>query len=31
MGELFYKQWVLRHGESVVAAPDVMVGPFHNI
>jgi hypothetical protein len=31
MGELFYKQLGLRPGESVVAAPDVRVGPFHNI
>jgi len=31
MGELFYKQLGLRRGESVVAAPDVKVGPFHNI
>jgi hypothetical protein len=30
MGELFYKQLQLRPGESVVAAPDVVVGPFHN-
>jgi hypothetical protein len=31
MGELFYKQLGLKRGESVVAAPDVKVGPFHNI
>jgi hypothetical protein len=31
MGELFYKQLGLRRGESVVATPDVPVGPFHNI
>ncbi len=31
MGELFYKQLGLRRGESVVAAPDVKVGPFHDI
>ena len=31
MGELFYKQLGLRPGESVVAAPDVRVGPFHDI
>ncbi len=31
MGELFYKQLGLRRGESVVAAPDVKVGLFHNI
>jgi hypothetical protein len=31
MGELFYKQLGLRRGQSVVAAPDVKVGPFHNI
>jgi hypothetical protein len=31
MGELFYKQLGLHRGESVVAAPDVKVGPFHNI
>jgi hypothetical protein len=31
MGVLFYKQLGLRRGESVVAAPDVKVGPFHNI
>jgi hypothetical protein len=31
MGALFYKQLVLRRGESVVAAPDAKVGPFHNI
>jgi len=31
MGELFYKQLGLRRGESVVAAPDVKVGPFHNM
>jgi hypothetical protein len=31
MGELFYKQLGLRRGESVVAAPDIKVGPFHNI
>jgi hypothetical protein len=28
---LFYKQLGLHRGESVVAAPDVKVGPFHNI
>jgi len=31
MGELFYKQLGLHRGESVIAAPDVKVGPFHNI
>jgi hypothetical protein len=31
MGELFYKQLGLHRGESVVAAPDIKVGPFHNI
>jgi hypothetical protein len=31
MGKLFYKQLGLKRGESVVAAPDVKVGPFHNI
>lgn len=31
MGALFYKQLGLRRGESVVAVPDVQVGPFHNI
>jgi hypothetical protein len=31
MGELFYKQLGLRRGESVVAPPDVKVGPLHNI
>lgn len=31
MGELFYKQLGFRRGESAVAAPDVKVGPFHNI
>jgi hypothetical protein len=31
MGALFYKQLGLRRGESVVAASDVEVGPFHNI
>jgi hypothetical protein len=31
MGELFYKQLGLRRGESVVAVPDIQVGPFHNI
>ena len=31
MGELFYEQLGLHRGESVVAAPDVKVGPFHNI
>ena len=31
MGELFYKQLALGQGESVVAAPDVRVGPFHDI
>jgi hypothetical protein len=31
MGNLFYKQLGLKHGESVVAAPDAKVGPFHNI
>jgi hypothetical protein len=31
MGELFYKQLGLHGGESVVAAPDVKVGPFHDI
>ncbi len=31
MGELFYKQLGLRRGESVVAVPEVKVGPFHNI
>ena len=31
MGELFYKQLGLHRGESVVAVPDVEVGPFHDI
>jgi hypothetical protein len=31
MGELFYKQLKLHRGESVVAAPDSKVGPFHGI
>ena len=31
MGELFYKQLALRRGESVVAAPDVKAGAFHNL
>jgi hypothetical protein len=31
MGALFYKQLGLRRGGSVVAVPDVKVGPFHNI
>ena len=31
MGELFYKQLGLRRGESVVMAPDVKVGAFHDI
>jgi hypothetical protein len=31
MGILFYKQLGLKRGESVVAAPDAKVGPFHNI
>jgi len=31
MGELFYKQLGLLRGESVAAAPDVKVGPFHDI
>jgi hypothetical protein len=31
MGELFYKQLALHRGQSVVAAPDAKVGPFHNI
>ena len=31
MGELFYKQLGLHRGETVVAAPDVKVGPFHDI
>jgi hypothetical protein len=31
MGELFYKQLRLHRGESVVAVPDVKVGPFHDI
>jgi hypothetical protein len=31
MGKLFYKQLGLHQGESVVAAPDAKVGPFHNI
>jgi hypothetical protein len=31
MGVLFYKQLGLRRGQSVVAVPDVKVGPFHNI
>ena len=31
MGTLFYKQLGLHRGESVVATPDVKVGPFHNI
>ena len=31
MGNLFYKQLGLKRGESVVAAPDAKVGPFHDI
>jgi hypothetical protein len=31
MGSLFYKQLGLHRGESVVAAQDVKLGPFHNI
>jgi hypothetical protein len=31
MGELFYRQWGLHRGESVVAVPEVKVGPFHNL
>src|ERR1700683_520585 len=31
MGELFYKQLGLHRGDSVVAAPDVKVGPFRDI
>ena len=31
MGELFYKQLGLHRGESVVAAPDINLGPFHDI
>jgi hypothetical protein len=31
MGVLFYKQLGLRRGESVVAVPDVKIGPFHDI
>lgn len=31
MGELFYKKLGFRRGEPVAAAPDVKVGPFHNI
>jgi hypothetical protein len=31
MGSLFYKQLGLHRGESVIAAPDVKLGPFHNI
>src|SRR5579864_83994 len=31
MGELFYNQLGLHPGQSVVAPPDVRVGPFHNI
>jgi hypothetical protein len=31
MGALFYKQLGLHRGESVVAAPDVKLEPFHNI
>ena len=31
MGELFYKRLRLHRGESVVAVPDVNVGPFHDI
>jgi hypothetical protein len=30
MGELYYKQLGLLRGESVAAAPDVKVGPFHD-
>jgi hypothetical protein len=31
MGALFYKQLRRHRGESVAAAPDVKIGPFHNI
>lgn len=31
MGELYYKQLGLKRGESVVAVPDVTVGPMHDI
>ena len=31
MGELFYKQFRLGQGQSVVATPDIMVGPFANV
>lgn len=31
MGELFYKQLGLRRGDSLVAVPDIKVGPFHNV
>jgi hypothetical protein len=31
MGVLFYKQLGLHPGESVVAVPDLKVGPFHDI
>jgi hypothetical protein len=31
MGVLFYKQLKLHRGESVVAVPDLKVGPFHDI
>jgi hypothetical protein len=31
MGELFYNQFGLRAGQSVVAAPDIPVGQFHDI
>jgi hypothetical protein len=31
MGELFYGQLRRLPGESVVATPDVRIGPFHNI
>ena len=31
MGELYYNQLHLAEGTPVVAAPDIAVGPFHNI
>jgi hypothetical protein len=31
MGELFYRQLGLGEGTPVVAAPDIAVGPFHNL
>jgi hypothetical protein len=31
LGALFYKQLGLHRGETAVAAPDIKVGPFHDI